>query len=262
MERYQLLRWAQGAFRDFRARPARHGHLPPGQPRVPVAAGVRHRGRAGLLRHAGRARTRTRSWSTGWACSAGASAGSRPRRPCSASRSPCCCRRWWGCASPARPSPGITATDVVLTVTELLRDHGVVGAFVECYGPGRGRPAARDAGDHRQHEPRVRRHLHHVPDRPGDARLPALHRARRGAPGAGRGLRQGPGAVARPRRPRARLLRARHPRPGGRGALPGRPGPAPGPGVAGRRRRRLPRRARPHPAHGRRPRPRRPRTTR
>ena len=32
--------------------------------------------------------------------------------------------------------PGITATDVVLTVTELLRDHGVVGAFVECYGPG------------------------------------------------------------------------------------------------------------------------------
>ncbi len=34
------------------------------------------------------------------------------------------------------PKPGITATDVVLTVTELLRDHGVVGAFVECYGPG------------------------------------------------------------------------------------------------------------------------------
>ena len=34
------------------------------------------------------------------------------------------------------PKPGITATDVVLTVTELLRNHGVVGAFVECYGPG------------------------------------------------------------------------------------------------------------------------------
>ena len=32
--------------------------------------------------------------------------------------------------------PGTTATDVVLTVTELLRNHGVVGAFVECYGPG------------------------------------------------------------------------------------------------------------------------------
>jgi aconitate hydratase len=34
--------------------------------------------------------------------------------------------------------PGTTATDVVLTVTELLRAHGVVGAFVECYGPGVG----------------------------------------------------------------------------------------------------------------------------
>ena len=33
--------------------------------------------------------TRTRRWSTGWACSAGASAGSRPRRRCSASRCRC-----------------------------------------------------------------------------------------------------------------------------------------------------------------------------
>ena len=64
---------------------------------------------------------------------------------------------------------------------------------------GRRRPAARDPGHHRQHEPRVRRHLHDVPDRPGDTRLPALHRARRGPPGPGRGLRQGAGALARPR---------------------------------------------------------------
>jgi aconitate hydratase len=32
--------------------------------------------------------------------------------------------------------PGATATDVVLTVTEMLRDHGVVGKFVEFYGEG------------------------------------------------------------------------------------------------------------------------------
>ena len=32
--------------------------------------------------------------------------------------------------------PGTTATDMVLTVTELLRRHGVVGKFVEFYGPG------------------------------------------------------------------------------------------------------------------------------
>ena len=33
---------------------------------------------------------------------------------------------------------GSTATDLVLTVTELLRRHGVVGKFVEFYGPGVG----------------------------------------------------------------------------------------------------------------------------
>ncbi|MES1228148.1 MAG: aconitase family protein, partial [Armatimonadota bacterium] len=31
---------------------------------------------------------------------------------------------------------GTTATDLVLTVTEMLRKHGVVGKFVEFYGPG------------------------------------------------------------------------------------------------------------------------------
>jgi aconitate hydratase len=31
---------------------------------------------------------------------------------------------------------GTTATDLVLTIAELLRRHGVVGKFVECYGPG------------------------------------------------------------------------------------------------------------------------------
>jgi len=32
-------------------------------------------------------------------------------------------------------SEGVTATDLVLTVAELLRAHGVVGKLVECYGP-------------------------------------------------------------------------------------------------------------------------------
>ena len=31
---------------------------------------------------------------------------------------------------------GATATDLVLTITEMLREHGVVGKFVEFYGPG------------------------------------------------------------------------------------------------------------------------------
>ena len=33
-------------------------------------------------------------------------------------------------------SEGVTATDLVLTVTEMLRKKGVVGKFVEFYGPG------------------------------------------------------------------------------------------------------------------------------
>ena len=32
--------------------------------------------------------------------------------------------------------PGVTATDVVLTITDMLRQHGVVGKFVEFYGKG------------------------------------------------------------------------------------------------------------------------------
>lgn len=31
---------------------------------------------------------------------------------------------------------GVTATDVVLTITDMLRQHGVVGKFVEFYGEG------------------------------------------------------------------------------------------------------------------------------
>jgi len=33
-------------------------------------------------------------------------------------------------------APGVTATDVVLTITDMLRKHGVVGKFVEFYGEG------------------------------------------------------------------------------------------------------------------------------
>ena len=37
--------------------------------------------------------------------------------------------------------PGATATDLVLTITEMLRGHGVVGKFVEFHGPGVAGPA-------------------------------------------------------------------------------------------------------------------------
>src|SRR3972149_4203064 len=34
------------------------------------------------------------------------------------------------------PAPGTTATDLVLTITQVLRKYGVVGKFVEFFGPG------------------------------------------------------------------------------------------------------------------------------
>ena len=51
---------------------------------------------------------------------------------------------------------GATATDLVLTITEMLRKHGVVGKFVEFYGDGVSRGAAGQPRHHRQHEPGVR----------------------------------------------------------------------------------------------------------
>ena len=39
-----------------------------------------------------------------------------------------------GCKLTGKLNPGVTATDLALTVTEMLRKHGVVGKFVEYYG--------------------------------------------------------------------------------------------------------------------------------
>ncbi len=48
---------------------------------------------------------------------------------------------------------GVTPTDLTLTITQMLREHGVVGKFVEFYGPGLDRSAAGRPGDDRQYVP-------------------------------------------------------------------------------------------------------------
>ena len=53
--------------------------------------------------------------------------------------------------------PGATATDLVLTVTQMLRKKGVVDKFVEFYGPGIARAVAARPRDDREHGARVRR---------------------------------------------------------------------------------------------------------
>ena len=90
---------------------------------------------------------------------------------------------------------GATATDLVLTVTQALRKLGVVGKFVEFYGPGIAALAARRSRHHQQHGAGVWRHLRHLPRRCGDAALSQAHRPQRRADRAGRGLLQGAGPL-------------------------------------------------------------------
>jgi aconitate hydratase len=135
MERYQLLRWAQGAFDAFRA--------------VPPGMGICHQVNLEYLSRlvfgtpGGRAFCDTLvgadSHTTmvnglgvlGWGVGGIEAEAAMLGQPLSMLLPPVVGLRISGEAP-----PGTTATDVVLTVTEILRTHGVVGAFVECYGPG------------------------------------------------------------------------------------------------------------------------------
>ena len=150
-----------GRVRRLQGRAAGHRHRAPGQPRVPRARRrhpTRQRRRSvGLSRHARRHRLAHDD-------------DQRPRRARLGRR------RHRGRGGDARPADldadpagrrlqartascreGATATDLVLTVTQMLREHGVVGKFVEFYGPGLAEPAAGRPRDDRQHGPGVRR---------------------------------------------------------------------------------------------------------
>ena len=130
---------------------------------------------------------------------------------------------------------GATATDLVLTVTQILRQTGVVGKFVEYFGHGLAGLPARRPGHDREHVAGVRRHLRLLPGGRRDAPLPAPHRPQRGEGGARRGLLQGERALARPRRA-ADVLPGRRARPLHRRAVDRR-APAPtGPDPADGRR--------------------------
>ena len=58
---------------------------------------------------------------------------------------------------------GTTATDLVLTVTQMLRKKGVVGKFVEFFGDALPNMTIEDQRDHRQHGPGIRRDLRLLP---------------------------------------------------------------------------------------------------
>ena len=41
-----------------------------------------------------------------------------------------------GCRLTGKPRPGVTSTDIVLTITQIMRRHKLIGSFVEYVGPG------------------------------------------------------------------------------------------------------------------------------
>ena len=91
---------------------------------------------------------------------------------------------------------GATATDLVLTVTEMLRQQGRRRQVRRVLRPGRAEPAARRPRDDRQHEPGVRLDVRDLPGRRRDAALPRVLRPLAGADRPRRGLREGAGPVA------------------------------------------------------------------
>ncbi|MGQ9349911.1 aconitate hydratase [Mycolicibacterium gilvum] len=138
-ERYQFLRWGQGAFDDFKV--------------VPPGTGIVHQVNIEYLASVVMARSDaegntvaypdtcvgTDSHTTmenglgvlGWGVGGIEAEAAMLGQPVSM-----LIPRVVGFKITGERRPGVTATDVVLTVTEMLRQHGVVGKFVEFYGDG------------------------------------------------------------------------------------------------------------------------------
>jgi len=133
-ERYQFLRWGQGAFNDFKV--------------VPPGTGIVHQVNIEYLASVVMERdgvaypdtcVGTDSHTTmenglgvlGWGVGGIEAEAAMLGQPVSM-----LIPRVVGFKLSGERRPGVTATDVVLTVTEMLRKHGVVGKFVEFYGKG------------------------------------------------------------------------------------------------------------------------------
>ncbi|MQY31608.1 aconitate hydratase [Nocardia aurantia] len=133
-ERYQFLRWGQGAFDDFKV-------VPPGTGIV-HQVNIEYLARVVMVRN-GQAYpdtcVGTDSHTTmvnglgvlGWGVGGIEAEAAMLGQPVSM-----LIPRVVGFKLTGEIQAGVTATDVVLTVTEMLRKHGVVGKFVEFYGEG------------------------------------------------------------------------------------------------------------------------------
>lgn len=133
-ERYQFLRWGQGAFSNFRV-------VPPGTGIV-HQVNIEHLARV-VMNNDGvlypDTCVGTDSHTTmenglgilGWGVGGIEAEAAMLGQPISM-----LIPRVVGFKLTGQTQPGVTATDVVLTITDMLRQHGVVGKFVEFYGEG------------------------------------------------------------------------------------------------------------------------------
>jgi hypothetical protein len=173
-ERYEFLKWGQEAFDNFRVVPPGTGichqvnleYL--GQTVWTKEEGGENRG---LSRHAGRHRQPhhhgQRPGRAGWGVGGIEAEAAMLGQPISM-----LIPEVVGFKLTGKMAEGTTATDLVLTVVQMLRQKGVVGKFVEFYGPASIQCRCRPR-DHRQHGAGIRRDLRLLPDRRETLRLPA-----------------------------------------------------------------------------------------
>ena len=163
-----------GRVRELPRRAAGHRHRPPGQPRVPRRASSSSTSEAGVAYPDTLVGTDSHTTMInglgvlGWGVGGIEAEAAMLGQPMSM-----LIPQVVGFKLHGELPEGATATDLVLTVTEMLRKKGVVGKFVEFYGPGVSAPAARRPRDDRQHGARVRLDVRDLPGRRRDAALPA-----------------------------------------------------------------------------------------
>ena len=139
---------------------------------------------------------------------------------------------------------GVTATDLVLTMTERLRKHGVVGKFIEFFGPGLGSLTVADRATISNMSPEFGATASTFPVDGKTLRLSARHRPRGRARRPRRALHQGAGPLPRRSEARAGLHRDARLRPVGGRAEPRGSAPAAGSRSLPQGRRQLRRRVR------------------
>ena len=103
--------------------------------------------------------------------------------------------------------PGATATDLVLTVTQMLRKKGVVGKFVEYFGPGSRRCRSADRATLGNMSPEYGATMGYFPVDEQTLHLSAADRTQRQPDQIDRGVLQGAGTVQFARCARAEIFR-------------------------------------------------------